>query len=191
MKSKLLLLSVIAAIIVAMVTASSASPAAPAGISLLSSQSVLTTTQTVYANDGTGQYGTSTAALDTAATNAVVGSDGYLCGDVQYRATQRWYDIWGITLWTYRSTFGVHVCHNKVGYKTALYDEPMDSTLGWSWCGNIIRDWGMNPNNASAHSYTKGCFTVFYKIADTRYPWAKMTIGGNGNLWVRNTGVGS
>lgn len=142
-------------------------------------------TSTIYTTDGSM---TSSVAIDTAASTAAVGSDGYLCGNVQYRATVREYDLVGFVVWTYRSTFGVHVCHNKVGYKTALYDEPMDSNFGWNWCGNIVKQFSMNPNNASAIGYTKGCFTVLYKVVQTKYPWAQMTIGGNGGLWVRKTG---
>lgn len=157
--------------------------------STLSSSATSFGTTTIYTSDGSGEYGTSTVSLDTADTNAVLLSDGYLCGSVAYHATQKWYNLFGWVLWTYRSTFGVYVCHDHVQYKTTLYDEATSSNLGWSWCGNIVRSWAMNADNLSAHSYTKGCFTVFYKIAETRYPWAKMTIGGNGNLWYRSTGV--
>lgn len=170
----------------ALLLASSTNAATTAPEVALSSPSALTT-QTVYSTDG---YVTSSVELDTAATTAATGSDGYLCGDVQYRATQRAYDLAGFVVWTYRSTFGVHVCHNKVGYKTALYDEPMDSNFGWTWCGNVTKHFTMNPNNASAIGYTKGCFTVAFKIVQTKYPWASMTIGGNGGLWVRKTGLG-
>jgi hypothetical protein len=84
----------------------------------------------------------------------------------------------------------VSVCHDKVQSKVHLYDEPVDSSFGWSWCGHIVSgQFTMNPNNASAIGYTKGCFTVLVKgLVQTKYTWASMTIGGNGNLWVRKTG---
>lgn len=136
-----------------------------------------------------GSYEVGTVALDTTVSTTSVGSDGYLCGVVQYRATVRGYSLVGIVNWTYRSTFGVHVCHDKVTGLYSLYDEAMDSNFGWGWCGNIVRQWSYNGNvQASAKSYTKGCFTVLFKIGETLYPWAKMTIGGNGGLWVRQTG---
>jgi hypothetical protein len=131
----------------------------------------------------------SSASLDSTATNATLGRDGYLCGDVGYNAIQKWYDPVGIVVWTYKSHLAVHVCHNQVKYKVALWDEPVDSNFGWAWCGNIVRQY--NNYTYEVHSYTKGCFGVFYKFADTRYPWAKLTIGGNGGLWSRKTGVGS
>lgn len=167
---------------------SSSADMSPTSIMLAdSSSSALATTTTVM--DSSGDYTVSSAELDTTASTATIGSDGYLCGNVQYHATQRWYDPFGIIVWTYRSTFGVHVCHNSVRYVTALYDEAMDSTLGWTWCGNIVR-WHSSLPYSSGRSYTKGCFDVASKILDARYPWAKMTIGGNGGLWARSTGVG-
>jgi len=156
----------------------------------LSDPSVLATSSETI-TDSTGSYiATSSAALDTAVTNATIGSDGYLCGNVGYNATYRWKTLGGLlTSWTYRSHFAVHVCHDKVTGLVSLYDEPVDSIPTWSWCGSIVRSWAMNPNNASAHSYTKGCFALYDKVVVAEYPWAKMTIGGNGGLWVRTTGV--
>lgn len=151
-----------------------------------SSPSALATSTEVV--DSSGDYIVSSASLDTTASTATMGSDGYLCGDVTYHATVKGYNFAGWVMWTYRSTFGVHVCHNQVKYKIALYDEPMDTFFGWSWCGSIVRTWQMNPNNASAMSYTKGCFNLVSKYTTVNYPWAKMTIGGNGGLWVRKTG---
>lgn len=150
----------------------------------LSSPSALAT-DTTYSADG---YMTTTVTPDTT-TALALASDGYLCGNVGYNATQKWYDPVGIVIWTYRQHFSVHVCHNRVGYLVALSDYAVDSNFGWGWCGNIYK-WHSSLPYSSARSETEGCFTVFDKFGDTRYPWAKMTIGGNGGLWVRKTGVG-
>ncbi len=182
---KLLLLAAVMLGIAAMMagSASGASDPRQAALADLSNQADLGTTTTVATADGTA---TTTAYLDTVATTAILGADGYLCGTVQYRAIEKAYDFWGFVVWTYRETFGVHVCHNHVGYKTALYDEPMDSNFGWTWCGNVAKQF--TNQTSSAIGYTKGCFTVAYKIVQTKYPWASMTIGGNGHLWARKTG---
>jgi hypothetical protein len=177
-----------------LVGSSSAAPipvGAPAS-SVLSSQSDLGTSTVAIADDGSGVTSiTSDIELDTADTTATMGSDGYLCGNAGYKATVRGTDFWGFVDFTYRETFVVAVCHDKVQSKVHLYDEPVDSNFGWTWCGHIVNQFTMNPNNASAIGYTKGCFTVLVKgLVQTKYPWGSMTIGGNGNLWVRKTGLG-
>lgn len=183
----LLAVALVAAALLLVGSSSAATPpvGAPAS-AVLSSQPDLGTT-TVTNSDGS--YITSDVELDTSDTTATMGSDRYLCGNAGYHATVKSYDFLGFVVWTYRSTFVVHVCHDKVTGKVSLYDEPVDSNFGWTWCGHLVNQFTMNPNNASAIGYTKGCFTVLVKgLVQTDYPWASMTIGGNGNLWVRHTG---
>jgi hypothetical protein len=186
---KLVLLAAVMLATVAFGVSSAGAATIPVGApasTVLSSQSDLGTT-TVTNPDGS--YITSDVELDTTDTTATVGSDGYLCGNAGYHAIVKSYDFVGFVVWTYRSTFVVHVCHDKVTGKVSLYDEPVDSNFGWTWCGHLVNQFTMNPHNASAIGYTKGCFTVLVKgLVQTDYPWASMTIGGNGNLWVRHTG---
>lgn len=195
MKARHLALVTVALVAAALLLVGSSSAAtfpvgAPAS-AVLSSQSDLGTSTVAIADDGSGVTSISSdIELDTADTTATMGSDGYLCGNAGYTATVKAHDLVGFVVWTYRSTFVVSVCHDKVQSKVHLYDEPVDSSFGWSWCGHIVSgQFTMNPNNASAIGYTKGCFTVLVKgLVQTKYPWASMTIGGNGNLWVRKTG---
>lgn len=190
---KLLLLAALMLATVAFGVSSAGAATIPVGTSasaVLSSQSTLGTSTVAIANDGSGITSiTSDVELDTTATSGTVASDGYLCGNAGYKATVKAHDILGFVLWTYRETFTVHVCHDKVTSKVALYDEPVDSNFGWAWCGHITNQYTLNPNAASAIGYTKGCFSVLIKgLLQTKYPWGTMTIGGNGNLWVRKTG---
>jgi hypothetical protein len=191
MKKLMLLAAVMLAAVVFGVSASSG--ATTSGVTLLSGQSDLGTTTSVVdpsaTTSGSVYSVASDVELDTADTTATLASDGYLCGNAGYHATVKAYDFWGFVVWTYRETFVVYVCHDKVQYKVHLYDEPVDSNFGWSWCGHITNQFTMNPYHASAIGYTKGCFTVLIKgVFQTKYPWASMTIGGNGGLWVRKTG---
>jgi len=144
-----------------------------------------TTTQTL--SDGSSL--TSTFSPDNS-TALSIGGDGYPCDDVGYYGTVRWITLWGtLTSWTYRVHFGVHVCHNKVGKFNNLYDDVMSIIPTWSWCGTVVHQWGPTLPASSAHSYMKGCFQLVSQIIDQKFPWVKITIGGNGGLWVRETGV--
>jgi hypothetical protein len=183
-------LIVAAALVILAVPAASATTNTPnmkTEAALFGGSSLLGTQTTNYSS---GDSMTSTVSLDSPTTSITIGGDGYPCGDVAYNGIVKWYmAITNWVSWTYHSHFGVHVCHNKVGYKTSLYDEPTSIMPTWNWCGNVVKEWAMNPNNASAHSHTKGCFNLVDKILVQKFPWVRITIGGNGNLWARSTGV--
>lgn len=105
---------------------------------------------------------------------ATMGSDGYLCGNAGYTATVKAHGLVGFVVWTYRSTLSLASATTRCSPRFHLYDEPVDSSFGWSWCGHIVSgQFTMNPNNASAIGYTKGCFTVLVKgLVQTKYTWA-------------------
>lgn len=191
MKSKITLL--VAALVITLGLVSSASATTGAATrtmseaSLFGNSPLLGTTATVDSSGGTI---VSTVTLDNPTTSITIGSNNYPCGDVAYNGIVKWYmAVTNWVSWTYHSHFGVHVCNNHVQYKTSLYDEPTSIMPTWNWCGNIVKEWAMNPNNASAHSHTKGCFNLVDNIIFQRFPWVKITIGGNGNLWERSTGI--
>lgn len=143
---------------------------------------------TTYNADGSSM--TSDVSLDTAGSTASVLSDGYLCGNVGYNATVKWYmALTNWVSWTWRMHFGVHVCHNKVTGLTDLSASVISEMPTWSYCGVVARSWGYGVNQSSAHSYMEGCFQILDKILVQKFPWARITIGGNGNLWARSTGV--
>lgn len=171
----------------ALATAGSSSASTGPTEASLSDSSALAPQTTIV--DSSGDYIVSSAAPDSTAA-LTLGSDGYPCADVGYRATVKWYQaITHWVSWTWTMHFGVHVCHDKVQYVTHLYNT-VDSIMATiSWCGVVAKNWGPSLPYTSAHSYMEGCFDMFDKIAVTWLPWARITIGGNGGLWARSTGV--
>lgn len=149
-----------------------------------------TTTATTTTPDSSSTYYTYSASLDTANTAVTIGSDGYPCGDVAYKATVKHYWGLGWVSWSWTMHFGAHVCHNKVTKKNFLYNSVDSMIPTWSWCGVVYSNWG--PTSlpySSIHGSMEGCFALYDKIIYEELPWAKITIGGNGGLWVRQTGI--
>lgn len=166
---------------------STVSATTPLSAASLSSQPTLGTTMLT---DGAGDYGTVTFSQDKAATTAMMTASGYLCGDVAYNGIVKWYTaIFGWVSWTYDVHFGAYVCNDMVRSVTHLYDTVDSIMATWSWCGTVASNWGPSLPYTSVHSYSEGCFTLFDKIAVTELPWVRITIGGNGGLWARSTGV--
>lgn len=159
---------------------------APLSAAALASQPTLGTTTIA---DGSG-YGTVTFSQDKAATTAMMTASGYLCGNVAYRAIVKWNTaLLGWVSWTYDVHFGAYVCNGMVRHVNFLYNTVDSIIPTWSWCGTIASNWGPSLPYTSVHSYMEGCFTIADKIVATELPWARMTIGGNGGLWARSTGV--
>jgi hypothetical protein len=177
--------AIFAAIASMLILAGSASAASPTTEASLSNQSLLGTQTTSFAD---GSTMTSTVTPDSTAPLALV--NGYPCADVGYRAVVKWYTaITNWVSWTWDMHFGVHVCNNQVKYVTHAYASVDSELPTWSYCG-VIYKYVPGPNMpTSAWLHMEGCFSLYDKIVVQKFPWAKITIGGNGGLWARSTGV--
>lgn len=153
----------------------------------LSSSSALATTSQVI--DAQGDYLTTSVTPDSTAP-LTLAADSYPCQNVGYHATVRWNTIIG-TSWTWRTHFGVYVCHNKVQHVNDLSAQVMDIIPTWSYGGVVGKRWSSAYPlpYANVQSYIQGSFSLYDKIVYQRLPWAKITIGGNGGLWARSTGI--
>lgn len=108
------------------------------------------------------------------------------CGEKGYSATIKYNNYVGINLFTYQQVVYVDFCNGYVTSVPTLYDRAVSSCCGWSWQGNVVKSATPSLPYTLVYTFTEGHFEICgipYVLCTNKYPWIKLTIGYNGNIW--------